>query len=160
MIGNDVVDLADPDADPGRLHPRFDGRVFDPSERALIAASTQPSRTRWILWALKESAYKAARKEEPTIVFSPARFVVSHQEAASAIVCACGRRFRASISCGPGYVHAVAWQRSEEHTSDLQSRENNVCRLLLEKKKKKNHVTPQQQKKKKKIKNKRNISKS
>src|SRR5690606_41252462 len=28
------------------------------------------------------------------------------------------------------------WQRSEEHTSELQSRENLVCRLLLEKKKK------------------------
>src|SRR5207302_6917894 len=29
--------------------------------------------------------------------------------------------------------------RSEEHTSELQSRENLVCRLLLEKKKKNNH---------------------
>src|SRR5690606_41761927 len=29
-------------------------------------------------------------------------------------------------------------ERSEEHTSELQSRENLVCRLLLEKKKKKN----------------------
>src|SRR5690606_10933669 len=29
------------------------------------------------------------------------------------------------------------WIRSEEHTSELQSRENLVCRLLLEKKKKK-----------------------
>src|SRR5690606_41295506 len=28
-----------------------------------------------------------------------------------------------------------AWARSEEHTSELQSRENLVCRLLLEKKK-------------------------
>src|SRR5690606_41914471 len=28
------------------------------------------------------------------------------------------------------------WERSEEHTSELQSRENLVCRLLLEKKKK------------------------
>src|SRR5690606_41171059 len=28
------------------------------------------------------------------------------------------------------------WIRSEEHTSELQSRENLVCRLLLEKKKK------------------------
>src|SRR5690606_39298657 len=28
-----------------------------------------------------------------------------------------------------------SWQRSEEHTSELQSRENLVCRLLLEKKK-------------------------
>src|SRR5690606_40994143 len=31
-----------------------------------------------------------------------------------------------------------AGERSEEHTSELQSRENLVCRLLLEKKKKKN----------------------
>src|SRR5207302_483454 len=31
--------------------------------------------------------------------------------------------------------------RSEEHTSELQSRENLVCRLLLEKKKNKNHQT-------------------
>src|SRR5436309_11704216 len=30
----------------------------------------------------------------------------------------------------------TGWSRSEEHTSELQSRENLVCRLLLEKKKK------------------------
>src|SRR5690606_8484451 len=30
----------------------------------------------------------------------------------------------------------INWTRSEEHTSELQSRENLVCRLLLEKKKK------------------------
>src|SRR5436309_11146837 len=30
-------------------------------------------------------------------------------------------------------------RRSEEHTSELQSRENLVCRLLLEKKKQKDH---------------------
>src|SRR5690606_42121448 len=31
-------------------------------------------------------------------------------------------------------------ERSEEHTSELQSRENLVCRLLLEKKKNKKHI--------------------
>src|SRR5688572_32708943 len=39
----------------------------------------------------------------------------------------------------PGHVHVVTggrW-RSEEHTSELQSQSNLVCRLLLEKKKKK-----------------------
>src|SRR5438874_7405123 len=30
----------------------------------------------------------------------------------------------------------IRWQRSEEHTSELQSRRDLVCRLLLEKKKK------------------------
>src|SRR5688572_32724325 len=42
--------------------------------------------------------------------------------------------------------------RSEEHTSELQSQSNLVCRLLLEKKKKKKKKT-KKKKKKKKIKN-------
>src|SRR5690606_35367587 len=36
----------------------------------------------------------------------------------------------------PYGLGASVWSRSEEHTSELQSRENLVCRLLLEKKKK------------------------
>src|SRR2546427_4320841 len=40
---------------------------------------------------------------------------------------------------GDGAAQAAAGQgRSEEHTSELQSQSNLVCRLLLEKKKKKN----------------------
>src|SRR2546427_7004054 len=35
------------------------------------------------------------------------------------------------------------WPRSEEHTSELQSQSNLVCRLLLEKKKKKSEKTIQ-----------------
>src|SRR2546430_17524856 len=41
----------------------------------------------------------------------------------------CGRRQRAKSS-----------GRSEEHTSELQSQSNLVCRLLLEKKKKMTHI--------------------
>src|SRR2546427_7239015 len=40
---------------------------------------------------------------------------------------------------------ARAWMsaaRSEEHTSELQSQSNLVCRLLLEKKKKYTHISP------------------
>src|SRR6266511_6438825 len=43
--------------------------------------------------------------------------------------------------------------RSEEHTSELQSRENLVCRLLLEKKKKNKKKTIHQKKKKNEKKN-------
>src|SRR5690606_41185661 len=41
-----------------------------------------------------------------------------------------------AIEGGWGSRHYVNVARSEEHTSELQSRENLVCRLLLEKKKK------------------------
>jgi phosphopantetheinyl transferase (holo-ACP synthase) len=62
MIGNDVVDLGDADSRVAGHHPRFDDRVFAPAERALIAAGPEGERVRWLLWAAKESAYKAARR--------------------------------------------------------------------------------------------------
>src|SRR5439155_14562213 len=45
-----------------------------------------------------------------------------------------------SVYCGSGQYTDQARERSEEHTSELQSRGHLVCRLLLEKKKKKKHV--------------------
>src|SRR5215475_15080833 len=39
-------------------------------------------------------------------------------------------------------LKGIAEPRSEEHTSELQSRENHVCRLLLEKKKQKTSASP------------------
>src|SRR5690349_24165492 len=40
---------------------------------------------------------------------------------------------------GHHHLRSRPYCRSEEHTSELQSRRDLVCRLLLEKKKKKNH---------------------
>src|SRR2546422_5196455 len=48
------------------------------------------------------------------------------------------RPFQAALEQAKGML---AWDRSEEHTSELQSRLHLVCRLLLEKKKKKALVT-------------------
>src|SRR2546421_6163431 len=50
-------------------------------------------------------------------------------------------RFDAA-SIGPAGSGWSASRRSEEHTSELQSRSDLVCRLLLEKKKKNIHTTP------------------
>src|SRR5690349_23982982 len=50
------------------------------------------------------------------------------------------------FSCGPylvpnATIDGIVVYRSEEHTSELQSRRDLVCRLLLEKKKKKDKPT-------------------
>src|SRR6266511_2826652 len=47
------------------------------------------------------------------------------------------KRCRQALQRGLRLVGVHLGERSEEHTSELQSRENLVCRLLLEKKKKK-----------------------
>src|SRR5690606_41757266 len=52
----------------------------------------------------------------------------------------CSPEHRDSLDRAPGHrafplLTQIGFVRSEEHTSELQSRENLVCRLLLEKKK-------------------------
>src|SRR2546430_6470061 len=51
-------------------------------------------------------------------------------------------RLRAAIPDHGQPLRRPVRERSEEHTSELQSQSNLVCRLLLEKKKKKNKITP------------------
>src|SRR2546430_12461439 len=46
-----------------------------------------------------------------------------------------GAARRRSQGRGPARAPWRSWRRSEEHTSELQSQSNLVCRLLLEKKK-------------------------
>src|SRR5688572_31914656 len=45
---------------------------------------------------------------------------------------------RGAFEVDAGHLEAAAVARSEEHTSELQSQSNLVCRLLLEKKNKQN----------------------
>src|SRR2546430_9611668 len=47
---------------------------------------------------------------------------------------------RASIRVTDGQAEFYLRERSEEHTSELQSQSNLVCRLLLEKKKNRTHL--------------------
>src|SRR6266511_2649670 len=59
------------------------------------------------------------------------------------------RRHRLGVAAEASQQVGADRMRSEEHTSELQSRENLVCRLLLEKKKKKTSMLSLTKKKKK-----------
>jgi hypothetical protein len=114
MVGNDVVDLSDRDADPATLHPRFDARVFSARELELLRASSRPVALRWRLWAAKEAAYKAVSKAYPGFVFSPSHFRVAlapsvgaGRFATGAVRCSAGR-CRVALAESDRAIHAVA----------------------------------------------------
>ena len=46
-VGNDVVDLTDPETSDGATHPRFAQRVLTPVEIATLADATDPNRRLW-----------------------------------------------------------------------------------------------------------------
>src|SRR5699024_11312606 len=74
-----------------------------------------------------------AAKQEPIAYMNP--IVLNMQKEMKSEVILLGKR-KAIVS---GKEYRENFYRSEEHTSELQSRFDLVCRLLLEKKKKKTH---------------------
>lgn len=108
MIGNDIVDLEDPETRPESLHPGFDRRVFSPAEAAALAASVDPDAERWVLWAAKEAAYKTLRRLDPKTTFSPRAFEVDRGGAGGTVVRWRDRVLPIEIERRPGGVHALA----------------------------------------------------
>ncbi|MDX2245461.1 MAG: 4'-phosphopantetheinyl transferase superfamily protein [Bacteroidia bacterium] len=77
MIGNDIVCLSTAGASDFFPRPRYLDKVYHPSEQRLLFADETPGRLRWLLWALKESAYKVWFKQSHKRLFAPQKFVVS-----------------------------------------------------------------------------------
>jgi len=74
MVGNDVVDLDDPETSVEELNPRFDQRVFTAAELRRLSVAGDKRALRWTLWAAKESAYKLAKRLDPETVFAHSLF--------------------------------------------------------------------------------------
>ena len=117
MIGNDVVDLCDPDAAPTWRTPAFDARVFTLAERSRIALSTDVVRERWLTWTAKEAAYKLARKADSTAAFIPRRFEVVRCSGLRARVLWGASRFECQWVSEESFVHALCFLPGAHETS-------------------------------------------
>jgi phosphopantetheinyl transferase (holo-ACP synthase) len=113
MVGNDVVDLFDPAVVAGPRHPRFDARVFAPSEHRALRESAEPNPLRWVFWAAKEAAYKVAKKLDAAAVWSPLRFVVCFERGLEGAVEYKGLRIPVQVERDAERVHALATDQVE-----------------------------------------------
>ena len=80
MIGNDIVDLTFAKKESNWKRPRFLDKVFTISEQKLITNSSQQSIMVWLLWSMKESAYKLHVQLFGKRFFAPKRFECSITE--------------------------------------------------------------------------------
>lgn len=73
MVGNDIVDLDLADKDAYKRE-RFLNKVLLPSEQKLVWDSEDPCTFLWVLWSMKESAYKLHFRKHLTRALNPIRF--------------------------------------------------------------------------------------
>jgi phosphopantetheinyl transferase (holo-ACP synthase) len=67
MIGNDIVDLKLASSSPNCRRKRFIDKVFSVEEQKIISHSSDPFLTIWLLWSMKESAYKIYARQHSEI---------------------------------------------------------------------------------------------
>jgi len=118
-VGNDVVDIRHPLCQPDAIHPRFDTRAFSASEIDLLGASSQVHRTRWSLWAAKESAFKACRKLDSQVRFIPRDFEVRLSDERPEVTHRLGH-FEVWLDHTDQWVHASASQSGEKPSFRLE----------------------------------------
>ncbi|GAB3018558.1 4'-phosphopantetheinyl transferase family protein [Spirosoma pulveris] len=75
MIGNDIVDLALAKRESNWRRRGYLDKIFTPHEQQLIRAANDPDQLVWLLWSMKESAYKLSTRHTHDRVFAPAKIV-------------------------------------------------------------------------------------
>lgn len=62
MVGNDIIDLQAAKGQKEPTRDRFLNKVFSYKEQEIIRRSKNPEVQVWMLWAMKEAAYKAHQR--------------------------------------------------------------------------------------------------
>ena len=86
-IGNDIVDLLADGVANKHVAQKFVWRIFVQQEQSAIQQAAAPTTLLWALWAAKEAAYKACKKQFPDIFFSPRQFVIT-EDSLQRLLCA------------------------------------------------------------------------
>ena len=115
MIGNDIVDLALAQTESNWRRKGFLKKIFTLQEQQLIHNATDPERMVWLLWSMKESAYKAAVRKSGNRCFAPA-VLAGHLTAlddkyAKGIVCYEEGKYLTQSSLTKYYISTVSRNR-------------------------------------------------
>lgn len=71
MIGNDIIDLHQSRRESNWQRKGFQEKIFTAQEQWLIANNTDPEMLVWLLWSMKEAAYKILNRQTKIREFIP-----------------------------------------------------------------------------------------
>jgi phosphopantetheinyl transferase (holo-ACP synthase) len=74
MIGNDIIDLSQAQAESNWQRKGWVNKVFTKQEQKLIALSIEKELMVWLMWSMKEAAYKVYHREHKEMFYAPQKF--------------------------------------------------------------------------------------
>lgn len=112
MIGNDIVDLLQAEKDSNWNRKGYLDKVFTEEEQFLISSGMHPSLIVWLLWSMKESAYKIYSRPSKLRTFAPIKLrcnnLIIHENGATGNVFYEDTVYFTSSVFNADYVHTIA----------------------------------------------------
>lgn len=118
MIGNDIVDLLQAAKDSNWQRNGFLDKLFTAEEQFLISSDIHPPMMVWLLWSMKESAYKIDSRETKLRLFAPVKLVcknlIVHDSQATGNVWCNDRIYYTRSQFNEDYVHTLAGEQEDD----------------------------------------------
>lgn len=120
MIGNDIVDLQQAYKDSDWNRKGYLDKIFTEEEQFLISSNMHPSLIVWLLWSMKESAYKINSRETKMRTFAPIKLrcnnlIIHDGEATGNVLYGDDLYFTSSVF-NEDYVHTIAAKSEQDLT--------------------------------------------
>ncbi|MCB0383515.1 MAG: 4-phosphopantetheinyl transferase family protein [Psychroserpens sp.] len=128
MIGNDIVDLSLAAQDSNWKRPRFLDKVFTTHEQTIISSSVDQHQMVWLLWSMKEAAYKAYVREYKYTFFNPKRLECQLGLNNEGVVNVDEKRYITKSILTSEYIHSIA-MKFETPCSEIQLFKLSNCNL-------------------------------
>ncbi len=112
MIGNDIVDLAQAKRESNWQRRGFLAKIFTAHEQHLIREAADPDLLVWLLWSMKESAYKVHIRTTANRVFAPTKLACRLTEVTTTTATGtvdCGGSYEIKSVLTPDYISTIAF---------------------------------------------------
>lgn len=111
MIGNDIVDLQIAKQQSNWLRKGFLEKQFTKQEQNEILNAKNPHTHVWLLWSMKEAAYKCYVQEYQQRFFNPKKFNCSSVSQTKGLVSIHEHNYYTESTVTSRYIHTIAFCR-------------------------------------------------
>jgi len=114
MIGNDIVDLKLASIQSNWRRKGFLDKVFTKDEQELVFGSKNPFKMVWLLWSMKESAYKIYVQQNLLHFFNPKKSQCKLTSETQGIVEVNGEEYSTKSQINDDFISTIASFKNNE----------------------------------------------
>jgi len=118
MIGNDIVDLTIASKQSNWQRKGFLNKIFTVNEQEFIKNSNFPNLTVWLLWTMKESAYKVYVQQYQHRFFAPKKIQCEFISKTKGQVKINSEKYNITSVFHSNYIYSTALSSSGGYSSD------------------------------------------